>query len=96
MGEQIAHVGLQQLEDLKAELIKISENLGELRQLLDTRLETTHSDWQDGMFDDFEEVFQPHIKMVQELSDKYEEWAKDYIQKRIDHLKEQITITSRK
>ncbi|MBR1725725.1 MAG: hypothetical protein IJ724_03590 [Muribaculaceae bacterium] len=95
MGEQIAHVGLQELKDLKAELIKISENLGELRQLLDTRLETTHSDWQDGMFDDFEEVFQPHIKMVQELSNKYEEWAKDYIQKRIEIIESQPTVTGR-
>ena len=95
MGEQIAHVGLQELKDLKAELIKFSENLGELRQLLDTRLETTHSDWQDGMFDDFEEVFQPHIKMVQELSNKYEEWAKDYIQKRIEIIESQPTVTGR-
>ncbi len=95
MGDQIAHVGLQELEDLKAELIKISENLGELRQLLDTRLETTHSDWKDGMFDDFEEVFQPHIKMVQELSNKYEEWAKDYIQKRIEIIESQPTVTGR-
>lgn len=89
------HSGIQELQTLQAELIKISEALRELRQLLDSRLETTHSDWRDGMFDDFEEVFQPSIKMVQELSDKYEDWAKDYIQKRIDHLKEQIKITGR-
>ena len=89
------HSGIQELQTLQAELIKISEALRELRQLLDSRLETTHSDWRDGMIDDFEEVFQPSIKMVQELSDKYEDWAKDYIQKRIDHLKEQIKITGR-
>ena len=89
------HAGIEELEKLQAELIKVSEDLADLRQLLDSRLETTHSDWKDGMFDDFEEVFQPSIKMVQELSDKYDEWAKDYLQKRIDLLKGQITVTGR-
>lgn len=90
-----AHVGIEELETLQQELIKVSKALADLRQLLDSRMEITHTDFRDGMFDDFAEAFQPSVEMVQELSDKYEGWAKDWVQKRIDHLKEQPVIESR-
>lgn len=88
-----AHVGIEELETLQQELIKVSEALADLKQLLDSQLETTHDDWPDDMFDDFAEAFQPSVNMVKELSDNYENWANDWLQKRINHLKEQPIVS---
>lgn len=90
MPEQsTAITSVEKLENLQKELITMSQNLRELHNLMGTSLKGVNEKWKDHKYKEFEDSFKPSMMRVRELSDKYEKWAKEYLQKRIDILKEQ-------
>ena len=79
-----AHVSKESLEELKSELLSMSEQLKNIHEMVRQSLETVHTHWQDGQYEQFAEVFKNPQAKIQELSEKYAEWANSYIQKRIE------------
>ena len=89
MPEQsTAITSIEELEKLQSELISISKKLDNLYDMINTSLSTVNAYWSDSKYDEFEEEFRSSKELINELSGKYEEWAKKYIQERIDVLKE--------
>ena len=82
-----AHVSVESLEELQKELISMSTNLNDLYDMINTALSTVNEHWSDSKFEEFEKEFRSSKELIDELSKKYEEWAKNYIQQRIDVLK---------
>lgn len=81
-----AHASVESLEELQKELISMSENLNDLYDMINTALSTVNEHWSDSKFEEFDEEFRSSKELIDELSKKYEEWAKSYIQQRIDVL----------
>lgn len=89
MPEQsTAITSIEKLEELQKELVIMSQNLGNLYKLMGTSLKGVNEKWKDPKYKEYEDCFRPSLKRVQELSEKYEKWAKGYLQQRIDVLKE--------
>lgn len=82
-----AHVSVESLEELQNELISMSKNLNDLYDMINTALSTVNEHWSDSKFEEFEEEFRSSKELIDELSKKYEDWATNYIQQRIDVLK---------
>lgn len=81
-----AITSVESLKELQNELISMSENLNDLYDMINTALSTVNEHWSDSKFEEFEEEFRSSKELINELSQKYENWAKNYIQKRIDVL----------
>lgn len=81
-----AITSVESLKELQNELISMSENLNDLYDMINTALSTVNEHWSDSKFEEFEEEFRSSKELINELSKKYENWAKDYIQNRIDVL----------
>jgi len=81
-----AITSLESLKELQNELISMSENLNDLYDMINTALSTVNVHWSDSKFEEFEEEFRSSKELINELSQKYENWAKNYIQERIDVL----------
>ncbi len=81
-----AYTSVESLEELQKELISMSENLNDLYDMINTALSTVNEHWSDSKFEEFDEEFRSSKDLIDELSKKYEEWAKSYIQQRIDVL----------
>ena len=90
MPEQsTAYVSVEELERLQTELVAMSQNLNDLHNLMIISQKGVNEKWKDLKYKEFENSFKPSLMRVRELSEKYKNWAKDYLQKRIDILKEQ-------
>lgn len=90
MPEQsTAITSVEKLEELQKELVAMSQNLGELYKLMGTSLKGVNEKWKDLKYKEYEDSFKPSLNRVRELSEKYEKWAKGYLQERINVLKEQ-------
>ena len=81
-----AITSVESLKELQNELISMSENLNDLYDMINTALSTVNVHWSDSKFEEFEEEFRSSKELINELSQKYENWAKNYIQDRIDVL----------
>lgn len=81
-----AITSVESLKELQNELISMSENLNDLYDMINTALSTVNEHWSDSKFEEFEEEFHSSKELIDELSKKYEEWAKNYIQQRIEVL----------
>ena len=81
-----AITSLESLKELQNELISMSNNLNDLYDMINTALSTVNAHWSDSKFEEFEEEFRSSKELIAELSEKYEKWAKEYIQQRIDVL----------
>ena len=81
-----AITSVESLKELQNELISMSENLNDLYDMINTALSTVNEHWSDSKFEEFEEEFRSSKELINELSQKYENWAKNYIQDRIDVL----------
>lgn len=81
-----AITSVESLKELQNELISMSENMNDLYDMINTALSTVNVHWSDSKFEEFEEEFRSSKELINELSQKYENWAKNYIQDRIDVL----------
>lgn len=85
-GASAAFTSVESLKELQNELISMSENLNDLYDMINTALSTVNEHWSDSKFEEFDEEFRSSKELIDELSKKYEDWAKNYIQQRIDVL----------
>ncbi len=90
--QSTAITSVESLKELQSELISMSENLNDLYDMINTALSTVNEYWSDSMFEEFEEEFRSSKELISELSGKYEEWAKTYIQKRIEVLEKTDSV----
>ena len=81
-----AITSVESLKELQNELISMSENMNDLYDMINTALSTVNVHWSDSKFEELEEEFRSSKELINELSQKYENWAKNYIQERIDVL----------
>lgn len=77
-------VSSKALISLRDDLNKISSNLQELYELLTQAMSSLNEDWRDEKFDQFEQEFRSRKELINELSEKYYEWANQYLPPRIE------------
>lgn len=82
--EETTYVSSKALIGLQTELINLSNNLKDLYNTLSQAVTMANESWQDGKYDDFENEFRSSKEMVDELSDKYKEWANSWLPPRIE------------
>ena len=77
-------VSSKALIDLQGDLNNLSDNLKELYEMLATAMSALNEDWKDEKYDEFEQEFRSSKELIGELSDKYREWANQYLPPRIE------------
>lgn len=77
-------VSSKALISLQGDLNNLSNNLKELYELLAQAMSSLNEDWRDEKFDEFEMEFRSSKELIIELSDKYREWANQYLPPRIE------------
>lgn len=78
------YVSSKALIDLQTELKQLSENLMEVYDLINQNVASVHEDWEDGKFEEFYNEFKPQNELIFDLSEKYMEWANNYLPPRIE------------
>ncbi len=78
------YVSSKSLIELQSDLNKLSERLMEIYDLINQNISSVHEDWTDNKFDEFNENFKPSNDLIQELSEKYKDWAMNYLPPRIE------------
>lgn len=77
-------VSSQALRSLQKDLKSLSGNLHDLYEVLSMAMSSLHEDWRDAKFDEFEQEFRSSKELIEELSEKYNEWADKYLPPRIE------------
>ena len=78
------YVSSKALMDLQTELKQLSENIMEVYDLINQNVVSVHEDWDDEKFEEFYEDFKPKNELIFDLSEKYMEWANNYLPPRIE------------
>ena len=83
------------LEDLKSDLMLLSENLKEVHSDMKADMTNVGEFWQDAKYQDFINGFQPQIDRCLQIATRYEEWCKTVLQTTIDNAVaiEQTNVT---
>ncbi len=81
-------VSSQALKNLREDLKSLSSNLHDLYEALSTSMTSLHEDWLDAKFDEFEQEFRSSKEQIEELSEKYNEWANQYLPPRIEIIED--------
>lgn len=76
------------LHTLQEELIAMSQTLNGLYETLWGNLNVLGEEWTDEKWDEFNEEFKEEREKVLELSEKYKDWAQNYIQKKIEQVED--------
>lgn len=79
-----AQVSSESLINLQGELNKLSGELNELYELLGQDISRLSEYWRDSKFDEFLQEFHSSREKIEELSEKYHEWANGYLPPRIE------------
>ena len=79
-----AQVSSESLINLQGELNTLSGNLNELYELLGQDLSRLGEYWRDSKYDEFMQEFHSSREKINELSEKYHEWANSYLPPRIE------------
>ena len=83
-----ASVSSEGLIKLQDELKILSKALMETYDSLCSGLKNLSEDWQDDMFEEFNNEFKDSKEEIREIAEKYETWATTYLQQRIEATKE--------
>jgi len=83
-----AEVSSQALIELQSDLIALSGNLSKLYDALHDNKSKLSEEWRDEKYDEFAEEFEQSEKLISELSEKYAEWANQYLPPRIESVRE--------
>lgn len=81
-------VSVGQLIELQTSLRKLSQNLMDTYDSLNSALKILGEDWEDDKFDEFETEFRSSKEDIHEIAERYLQWATSYLQARIDELEE--------
>ena len=84
ISNSVVEVSSKALIDLQGDLNNLSDNLQELYEMLATAMSALNEDWKDEKYDEFEQEFRSSKELIGELSDKYREWANQYLPPRIE------------
>lgn len=79
-----AQVSSESLINLQGELNTLSGNLKELYELLGQDLSRLGEYWRDSKYEEFMQEFHSSREKINELSEKYHEWANSYLPPRIE------------
>lgn len=74
------------VKELQENLINLSRDLEEVYNILGGNVSQLNDEWKDNKYDEFVQEFGPHKEEIYNLSQKYQEWAHQYLQPRIDAL----------
>lgn len=72
------------LIELQYDLINLSQELTLMGDVLKSQVNELGSEWRDQKFDEFESNFREERQELENIAVKYMEWAKNYLQQRID------------
>lgn len=81
-------VSVGQLIELQSSLTKLSQNLMNTYDNLNSALKILGEDWNDDKFDEFEIEFRSSKEDIHEIAERYMQWANSYLQARIDELQD--------
>ena len=87
-SNSVAEVSSEALINLQGDLNNLSDKLQDLYDVLNTAISSLNEDWRDSKFDEFEEEFRSSKETIIELSEKYREWANQYLPPRIEVILE--------
>jgi len=86
--ESHAEVGSKELLQLQSELISLSTALKDCYGFVEDSIKSLNEEWRDAKFDEFEDSFRSRKDQIMELSEKYYNWATQYLQQRIEDVLE--------
>lgn len=79
-----AQVSSEALINLQGELNTLSGNLNDLYEILGQNISRLGEYWRDAKFEEFTQEFHSSKEKINELSEKYHEWANSYLPPRIE------------
>lgn len=88
-------VGSAVLEELQTDLLNLSSTLNDIYEMMNADVSAVGEQWKDNKFDEFVEGYRPQIDKCGEISERYSQWAKAYLNPVIEHVKklEGISVT---
>lgn len=86
--ENKVKVSVGQLIELQSSLKKLSQNLMETYDSLNSALKILSEDWKDDKFDEFETEFRSSKEDIKIIAENYMQWANSYLQDRINELQD--------
>lgn len=84
MASSYLKVGSKGLITLKDDLIKLSQTLHELYELMNADMRNLSQEWRDGKYEEFVSGYRPQINKCEEISQRYEDWCKRVLQPAIE------------
>lgn len=84
MSDTQAYVSSQSLIELQSQLLQMSQELGELYEFISNAIRMANDEWQDEQYENFVCSIAPSQNMVNELAEKYKEWATGFLPPRIE------------
>ena len=87
-------VSWQELETLQTEIRKISEKIGDLREVVAQAVTVAGEEWQDSKYEEFVESYDHYKQLMEDISDEYLRYANDVLPPFIEHAKMYDTIQS--
>lgn len=76
MASSYLEVGSEALTNLKDDLIKLSQSLHEVYELMNADMRQVGEAWRDGKYEEFVSGYRPQINKCEEISQRYQEWCK--------------------
>lgn len=92
--ETKAIVSWQDLEILQSEVRRISEKIGDLREVVSQAVTAVGEEWQDDKYDEFVESYDHYKQMMEDISDEYLRYANDVLPPFIEQAKLYESIQS--
>ena len=86
MDNSGAKVSSAELMTLQSDLIQLSGTLHELYELMNSDVSSLGEYWIDQKFDEFLTGYKPQMDKMEEISERYHEWATKDLQITIDHV----------
>ncbi len=86
MDNSGAKVSSAELMTLQSELVQLSGTLHELYELMNSDVSSLGEYWRDQKFDEFLTGYKPQMDKMEEISERYHEWATKDLQITIDNV----------
>lgn len=86
MDDSNARVSSPELMTLQTDLVNLSNQLHELYELMNSDISQLSEYWRDEKFDEFLDGYKPQMEKMEEISERYHEWATKDLQVTIDNV----------
>lgn len=88
MASSYLEVGSAGLTTLKEDLLKLSQSLHEVYELMNADMRNVGEAWRDGKYEEFVSGYRPQIMKCEEISRRYKEWCKRVLEPAIEECVE--------